>query len=285
MKRIIIIISAIFLIILNCKKDTKEVDPGMVEESAIPETPKTLPQQVISKKDSSHMVLIPEGNFIYGIKKTERDSILNALSNAILNFFELEFPEQVKNLPSYYIDKYEVTNRQYAKFIEVSGHRTPEYWGSRLYNHPQQPVVGVGWEDAKAYAKWAGKRLPIEEEWEKAARGTDGRFWPWGNDPSGEKYNGKVQGNYSTVGVGSFPEGASPYGVMDMAGNVYEMTTGIWGSSAMAMRGGSYLNAGAYTRTMFRWAMDDEANGAPWLGFRCVMDTSMIQEMAMPIQQ
>jgi len=243
-----------------------------------------LPKNIKSNKDSTHMVLIQEGGFIYGINKLEREQILQLLSTAKLEIFDREFPKETKFLPSYYIDKFEVTNERYEKFLKETGHREPRFWSSKLLgkSRPKQPVVGISWADAEAYAKWAGKRLPSEEEWEKAARGWDGRIWPWGNDPSGEKYNGKVQGNYAPVQVGSFPAGSSPYGIMDMAGNIYEMTTGYWGESSRAMRGGSYLNSGAYTRTMFRWAPEDD-NGMPWLGFRCVMDITMIQTMAIPI--
>lgn len=238
---------------------------------------------IISRKDSGPMILIPGGAFIYGNNDSQRDSILDELSTAHLRIFDYEFDERrIENLPSYYIDKYEVTNGQYARFMEETGHRQPAYWNSRLYGSPKQPVVGVGWADAEAYAKWAGKRLPSEEEWEKAARGEDGRIWPWGNEPSGAKYNGSRQGYFAPVEVGSFEEGASPYGVMDMAGNVYEMTTGEWAGSGRAMRGGCFLNAGAYTRTTFRWAPDDEINGANWLGFRCVMDTTTVKTMARP---
>jgi len=234
----------------------------------------TLPSEFILEKDSSTLVLIPHGYFIYGIDKVIRDSLLDVLSNPHFEIFEEEFPRSKQYLPSYYIDKYEITNKQYQMFIKETGHRKPLFLSNKLYNHPDQPVVGIGWQDATEYAKWAGKRLPTEEEWEKAARGTKGFFWPWGNGSSGDMYNGKSQGNYVSKSVGSFPLGKSPFGVQDMAGNVYEMTTGIWGTRK-AMRGGSFLNSGAYTRTMFRWAMDDEINGAEWLGFRCVADSSI----------
>lgn len=239
--------------------------------------PEGLPKTFISKVDSVEMVLIPYGSFIYGIKKKSRDSILKILSTANLDIFAQEFEQQKRYLRSYYIDKTEVTNAQYDKFVKATGHRPSRFKNSRIYGAPDQPVVGIGWEDAKAYAKWAGKRLPDEYEWEKAARGLDGRFWPWGNASSPENYNGKAQGYFAPVKVGSFKDGASPYGVLDMAGNVYEMTTGKWMETSYAMRGGCYLNSGAYVRTMFRWACSDEINGAEWLGFRCVMDTTMIQ--------
>ena len=237
-----------------------------------------LPAQLICKKDQAPMVLVPGGNFVYGISKKVRDSLLVTLKNAKLPLFELEFDLQTKNIPSYYIDKVEVTNRQYRLFMKETGHRSPNYWSDPAFNAPDQPVVGVGYADANAYAKWAGKRLPSEEEWEKAARGTTGRIWPWGNKPSGSVYNGSTQGINKPVAVGSFPAGASPYGVLDMAGNVYEMTTGLWTDTSHAIRGGSFLNTGAYTRTMFRWAADDEIKGAVWLGFRCVADTNIATE-------
>jgi formylglycine-generating enzyme required for sulfatase activity len=269
------------------KKEVKQVsdsiplNQSLLTESAeqgpppVSDTPGqgNLPKIWISKTNNAEMILIPGGNFIYGISKRSRDSILKVLSTANLEIFSKEFRLKNVYLPSYYIDKTEVTNAQYNKFIQATGHRTSRFRNSRMFNAPDQPVVGVGWEDALAYAKWAGKRLPSEEEWEKAARGTDGRMFPWGNTVSSDNYNGKNQGYYAPVKVGSFIHGASPYGVMDMAGNVYEMTIGKWGENSHAMRGGCFLNSGAYVRTMFRWAMDDEVNGAEWLGFRCVMDT------------
>lgn len=267
--------TAILLVYCGERFETLRGSPATSSEVQPPQS--ALPKEITCSKDNSPMVLIPAGYFIYGINKKTRDSLLKSLSNAILPLFDLEFKKATKYLPSYYIDKYEVTNRQYAEFIKATGHRTPKFMFSPMFNDPDQPVVGVGWDDARAYAKWAGKRLPSEEEWEKAARGTDGRFWPWGNKATGQNYNGKARGIYAPVRVGSYPSGGSPYGAMDMAGNVYEMTTGTWGESEKAMRGGSFLNSGAYARTMFRWAPDDSVNGASWLGFRCVLDTSNVR--------
>jgi formylglycine-generating enzyme required for sulfatase activity len=249
----------------------KDTTPVNTETGALPKT-------FISKVDSAEMILIPAGNFIYGIKKKSRDSLLKILSTPDMAVFSEELSLLKKFLPSYYIDKTEVTNAQYNKFVAATGHRQSKFQNSRIFGAPDQPVVGIGWADAKAYAIWAGKRLPTEEEWEKAARGQDGRMWPWGNTHSPEYYNGKTQGYYASVKVGSFKNGASPYGVLDMAGNVYEMTTGKWQVTSYAMRGGCYLNSGALVRTMFRWSMTDDINGAEWLGFRCVMDTSMIRQ-------
>jgi iron(II)-dependent oxidoreductase len=230
------------------------------------------PRTITWKQDGAPMVLVPAGPFVYGIGAVQRDSLLRALGTPNQPIFALEAWRQVKTLPAFYIDRYEVTNGQYQKFVVATHHRRPASWKSRLLNAPNQPVVGIGWPDARAYARWAGKRLPSEEEWEKAARGTDGRFWPWGNRPSSEYYNGRAQGSFAPVAVGSFPAGASPYGAMDMAGNVYEMTTGTWQGGLRAIRGGSYLNPSAYVRTMFRWAAHDSNSGGQWLGFRCVAD-------------
>ena len=127
-------------------------------------------------------------------------------------------------LDGFYIDKYEVTNAQYKQFMDETGHKAPMYWDDEGFNQSNQPVVGVIWHDAVAYCKWAGKRLPTEAEWEKAARGVDGRIYPWGNEWDSSKCNSYRgdDGYQYTAPVGRFPAGASPYGVMDMAGNALE---------------------------------------------------------------
>jgi gamma-glutamyl hercynylcysteine S-oxide synthase len=154
-------------------------------------------------------VLIPAGKFQMGTDLKNADAASH--------------PQHAVNLNTYLIDKYLVTNAQYARFIAATGHRPPSDWkngriqqGVSLY-----PVTLVNWHDASAYAKWAGKRLPTEAEWEKAARGTDGRRWPWGNDMDPARLN-----TYYNVGsasdVTAYANGVSPYGVFDMAGNVDE---------------------------------------------------------------
>jgi iron(II)-dependent oxidoreductase len=171
------------------------------------------PKATIIGKDGAEMILIPAGEFIMGSPEGEGD--------------DDEHPQHTVFLDAFYIDKYEVTNAQYKQFIDATGREAPKYWDDENFNQPDQPVVGVvgvDWYDAVAYAKWAGKRLPTEAEWEKAARGTDGRKYPWGNEWDNQKCNSGADGDgYEyTAPVGSFPDGASPYGVMDMVGNVCE---------------------------------------------------------------
>jgi formylglycine-generating enzyme required for sulfatase activity len=269
-----------FIIILVFAQVSGKAETASGSKTDLLESKLNLPREIICRKDNSKMILIPGGNFIYGIQEEDRERILKVLKTAQLKIFELEFVEKIVNIPAYYIDKFETTNAQYAQFTKETGHRKPHYWSWRIYNRPDQPVIGITWADAEAYAKWAGKQLPSEEQWEKAARGVDGRLWPWGNEPSGKKYNGKAQGNLKPVAVGSYPAGSSPYGLMDMAGNVYEMTTGIWAGTRKAMRGGCYLNSGAYVRTMFRWASGLEDKGTEYLGFRCIMDVEQALKSA-----
>ena len=153
------------------------------------------------------MVLVPAGAFTMG----SNDGVG---SN--------EAPEHEVYVDAFHIDKYEVTNTLYTAFVEATGREPTIYCDDSLCNRPEQPVVGVSWQDAYAYCKWAGMRLPTEAEWEKAARGTDGRMYPWGDaapDVTRLCFDGHIP---KAADVGVFPEGVSPYGVHDMAGNVWE---------------------------------------------------------------
>lgn len=155
------------------------------------------------------MIGIPAGEFIMGTNRP-RSAVQDQ-------------PEHRITLPAFRIDKYPVTNAQYARFVAQSGHRPPLNWaqGKIRSGTELHPVTMVSWHDAVAYARWAGKRLPTEAEWEKAARGTDGRRWPWGDLMDAARLN--TYYNVSrTSDVTQYVAGASVYGVMDMSGNVSE---------------------------------------------------------------
>lgn len=230
--------------------------------------------EIIKLKDEVEMVLIREGEFTFGISDEELFA-LHKSKGAVTRYRDEfgEFPKQHVFLPNYYIDKFPVTNKQFRHFIEETRYRKrPSYFDSSIWGGPNHPVVGINWEDATAYATWAGKHLPSEHEWEKAARGNDGRLFPWGNELEGTLCNCSESGLECTSEVGSFPSSVSPYGVHDMAGNVWEMTTDYWTDDLRAMRGGCYLTYQRFCRATARWApsFEELKRGPRWLGFRCV---------------
>jgi len=161
--------------------------------------------------DVETMITIPAGPFTMGTDRPRADP--------------QDRPAHEVVLPAYRIDKYPVTNAQYARFVAATGHRPPLSWPNGRIPRGEllRPVTMVSWYDADAYCRWAGKRLPTEAEWEKAARGTDGRRWPWGDHMDPERLNTYYSVG-STTDVRLYTKGASPYGVMDMAGNVSEWT-------------------------------------------------------------
>jgi iron(II)-dependent oxidoreductase len=166
-----------------------------------------LPTETWNEVDK--MITIPAGSFLMG-----SDLKSTAAQNR---------PQHQVTLPAYRIDKYPTTNSQYARFVTGKKYRPPLGWidGRIPEGENLRPVTMVSWYDAFNYCTWAGKRLPSEAEWEKAARGVDGRRWPWGNQMEINRIN-TYYSIGSTTDVTRYPEGASPYGVMDMAGNVYE---------------------------------------------------------------
>jgi serine/threonine-protein kinase len=143
---------------------------------------------------------------------------------------ELEKPAHVVTVNPFFMDRTEVTNEQYQKFVDATGYKPPSIWQGNHFPEGANtvPVTDVTWDDANAFAKWAGngKRLPTEEEWEFAARGTDGRIYPWGSEWSSDVSNSKSDDNdqKKLVIVGQFPKGASKFGLLDMAGNAWEWT-------------------------------------------------------------
>lgn len=226
-----------------------------------------------SDKDAAQMVWVPAGNFLLGSDElTPREK-----------------PQHEVHLPAFWIDKYEVTNAQFRQFAEQTSYHAEGDW--RRYAKPgrdQHPVVSVTHNDALAYARWAGKDLPTEEEWEKAARGTEGWLYPYGNEFSPLKANTPRNPKRDTYPVGTFSRagGDSTYGCADMSGNVWEWTRSLFRSypgnanrgdpeyakGLMAVRGGSFLcsNSERDTTTVRRIGMSPRLYGAD-VGFRCIL--------------
>ncbi len=196
---------------------------------------------------------------------------------------EAEKPEQMVTVKSFYIDKYEVTNQQYYEFIRATSYKPPSHWTTGKFEEGREsyPVVNVDWNDAKKYAAWAGKRLPTEEEWEYAARGDDGRLYPWGKQFGNSNANTKESGKAESTPVGSYPSGQSPFGVLDMSGNVLEWTASTYspypGSKAkpakdyVVLRGGDWVEEQTYATVTSR-ALQKPDFYRNYIGFRCAKD-------------
>lgn len=172
--------------------------------------------------DIEGMIFIPAGEFIMGSNDIDTEGLGREFGIRTNQLFEEERPERRVTIGGYYIDKYEVTNSQYKAFVNSVNYRiAPEHWTGGVYPEGEgnHPVSFVTWYDAFNYCKWAGKRLPSEEEWEKAIRGPDGNMFPWGNEYDGSKANFDTG---ETKPVGSYETDKSYYGVYDMGGNVSE---------------------------------------------------------------
>jgi sulfatase modifying factor 1 len=231
----------------------------------------------IWQMDGKEMVYVPEGEFLYG-----------------------EIREKV-SLTAYWIDKTPVTNDEFTNFVRATGYITTAekkgtgcanihgkwedihgatwrypggYELGEIKNMERHPVVQVSWDDAMAYARWAGKRLPTEQEWEKAARGVDGREYPWGDqEPTRELCNfNQHEGRTTPCGKYS-PQGDSPFGCVDMSGNVWEWTMSEGDKDGRVLRGGGWSHLAENVRLVLR-SIHDLEDRYDTDGFRCVSDES-----------
>jgi len=259
-------------------KPTPPVAPPIVEQPATP--PPSLPETPPAPVIPEGMIAITAGAYTIGRDDGE----------------PLEQPKHKVDLPAFYLDRAEVTNAAYKKFIDATGHKPPSNWTGKSFPEGRDdfPVTGVTWQDAADYAAWAGKRLPTESEWEAAARGTDGRIYPWGNGFRSGVANIGAKPDKATPEqypagikqVGRYPEGASPAGAVDMIGNAWEWVADeikVYpgntestlelepGVKYRVIRGGAYDGNKDKNDATYRGYLDG-SQPYPKVGFRCAKD-------------
>jgi formylglycine-generating enzyme required for sulfatase activity len=258
------------------------LDAATKETARMPDIAKGQLPHEVTGKDGAPMVPIPAGEFWMGSPDDE------GTPN--------EHPRHWVYLEAYDMDRFEVTVSRYAEFMQSTGRQAPHDWAKvKISKHSSLPVVGVSWNDAETYCRWAGKRLPTEAEWEKAARGTDERTYPWGDEqPSSGLANFGKAGTRRVYDerlapVDSYEAGNSPYGLHHMAGNVYEWTadwydedfyakspqrnpTGPSNGQYRMLRGGSWRFKPIAVRSAHR-SYTTPTNQYDYIGFRCARDS------------
>lgn len=256
-------------------------------------TPPTTPDEmampvIVWPQDGKDMVFIPGGVFAMGSNDGN----------------PTHQPEHHVKVADFYLDRWPVTNAEYKEFLDTTDRRAPNYdvswcdtqgynWDPESRTYPEgkvdHPVVLVTWEDAMAYAAWAGKRLPTEAEWEHAARGLDGQRYPWGNEFVLGRCNSKEAGLGETSPVGSFsPDGDTPEGLIDMLGNVWEWTNSLYrpypydpddgresrqADGFRVLRGASWVNDASVAHSLSR--LDGDFQFFNNVGFRCAVSPEL----------
>ena len=256
----------------------------------MPPADATLKATWTSPVDGMALVYIPQGQYLIGALDSDPQAWVD------------EKPQHKVDLSGYWMDKTEVTNAMYAKCVQAGAcpakkmdisYTRDSYYGNVEFDN--YPVIYVTWDDAQTYCAWAGRKLPTEAQWEVAARGSDGRKYPWGNSsPSCDllNYTVTLSTNFGlsdsctgdTTAVGKYPQGASPYGILDMAGNVWEWVADWKGPNYLVephqdplgppngesrvIRGGFYFNDAKYVRATMRLGHDPD-DATDYIGFRC----------------
>ncbi|HSU58391.1 MAG TPA: bifunctional serine/threonine-protein kinase/formylglycine-generating enzyme family protein [Bryobacteraceae bacterium] len=265
---VLVLAAAWYLIFVRERAPRTAADANLTSPAGVARPTSTLPAVKVDRL-GGRMHLIPAGKFIFG-----NDSDPHSPNG-----------QETVNLPAFYIDETEVSNASYRKFCDQTGHKPPD--SDTFATQPDFPVANVSFEDAAAYAAWIGKRLPNEREWEKAARGENGRIYPWGNQPW-------MNPPTSLQSVVSFPDRVSPYGSYNMAGNVAEWTTSHYPVGDAEIRdmtkslGTSHFShdwrviKGGYFgpnhdvneawKTYMRRGFPKDIAVSPYIGFRCIED-------------
>lgn len=269
-------------VVIQLMKDEELVDEAIIYLE--PGTPRLASRQERTQPASfapPGMVRVPGGIFYFQAENTDQ----------FIPYPDAKSPVRVE-LKSFFMDKYPVTNRQFADFLAATGYKPEDgknflkHWDNHNLPHGREdhPVVYVSHEDAMAYARWAGKRLPTEMEWQYSAQGSDNRHWPWGDEYDSTLCNHALG---HTTPVDAFPKGKSPFGVMDLTGNVWQLTGDVYDNGTyyfVIMKGGSH-----YHPTSSWWYVKGGPQPNNWhqqlllvspsfdrnatVGFRCVMDT------------
>lgn len=284
---------ALFLMLAACSEPTARPSDAPPETTTQPIGPArdSLVATRIRPKDEAVMVYVPAGKFPMGSGEVELAAARADCPGCPTDWFDGELPQHNVSLAAYWFDKYEISNAQFARFIQDNGYeqrplwtaegwewlkrenrRQPKYWDDARWNQAQQPVVGVVWFEALAYCRWAGARLPTEAEWERAA-GYDAQrgakyVYPWGNTWDARLANTAESSLGITTPVGSYcPQAASPVGVCDLAGNAWEWVSSQYmpypyraddgredpeAHGTRALRGGSWINERDRARVSYR---------------------------------